>query len=242
MANRYAVLIPIKDHSERVPGKNFRLLQNEPLWSHIVTTLSHIEGIDRIFIDTDSMRFTESALAGFPKVQVIERPLDLRGDFVPTNKLFAHDLAQIDASYEYFLQTHTTNPLLTPRTISRAIAAFEEGLAMGTCDSLLSVTAHHARFYRDDGSAVNHDPKVLLRTQDLDPMLEENSCIYLFTRDSFAKTGARIGEKPLFFEIDRLEATDIDDHQTWDLADALLAHRRAVRPHAEPATLISGLT
>lgn len=87
-----------------------------------------------------------------------------------------------------YLETHVTNPLLRPETI------------------------------RADGSAVNHDPENLVRTQDLEPWFEEDSNLYLFTRDSFAATGARIGRKFLLFETPRLESVDIDDRSDWDLA------------------------
>lgn len=223
--NRYAALIPIKDHSERVPGKNFRPLLGRPLWQHIVETLSRIDAISDIYIDTDSARFSPEVLAPFPKVRLIQRPAELCGDFVSTNKLFAHDLAQIPGSIRHFVQTHTTNPLLGPETLLAALRSFEDAEDEGSADSLFTVTAYHARFYRRDGRAVNHDPKVLLRTQDLDPLLEENSNLYVFTRESFARTNARIGARPLMFEMDRLEATDIDDEETWRLAEALLRAR-----------------
>ena len=84
------------------------------------------------------------------------------------------------------------------------------------------MTPYFARFYRRDLSAVNHNPKELKRTQDLDPLLEENSNLYLFTREAFGRTNARIGARPLLFEMDRNEATDIDDAASWLLAEALL--------------------
>lgn len=223
--NRYAALIPIKDHSERVPGKNFRLLGDKPLWEHIVYTLSGMEEVGAIFIDTDSARFTSSVLASYPKVRIIPRPASLCGDFVPTNALFAHDLSVIGDEFQHFLQTHTTNPLLTRKTVRAAMQRFEESLAAGAADSLFTVTAYFARFYRRDLTPINHDPRELKRTQDLDPVLEENSNLYLFTREAFAATRARIGRRPFLFEMDRLEATDIDDQASWDLAAALLALR-----------------
>lgn len=226
MPHRYAALLPIKDHSERVPRKNFRPLLGLPLWQHIVGTLSRIEEIEAIYINTDSARFTSEVLAPFPKVHIIPRPAELCGDFVSTNRLFAHDLTVIDPSITHFIQSHTTNPLLTVETISRAIADFEAAEKSGAADSLFTVTAYFARFYRRGGDAVNHDPAVLLRTQDLDPLLEENSNLYLFTRSSFASTSARIGARPMLLEMDRLEATDIDDPPTWKLAEALLRMRQ----------------
>jgi CMP-N-acetylneuraminic acid synthetase len=117
--------------------------------------------------------------------------------------------------------THTTNPLLRPGTIHRAIDAYEKGFAAGTCDSLFTVNRFQTRFYREDGSPVNHDPNVLMRTQDLEPWLEENSNLYIFNRESFAATNARIGLKPLMFETPRIESADIDDQEGWDIAETL---------------------
>jgi CMP-N-acetylneuraminic acid synthetase len=86
---------------------------------------------------------------------------------------------------------------------------------------VFTVNKFQARFYRADGSAVNHDPNNLVRTQDLEPWFEENSNLYIFSAESFAATNARIGKRPLMLEIDKTESVDIDDQQSWDLAEAV---------------------
>ena len=118
--------------------------------------------------------------------------------------------------------THVTNPFLSAATIRRALAAYQAGVADGSADSLFTVTRHQTRFYRGDGSAINHDPANLIRTQDLEPWYEENSCMYLFSAASFAATQARIGARPILFPIPKHEAVDIDDEDDWKVA-ALLA-------------------
>ncbi len=225
--SRFAALLPIKDHSERIPGKNFRPLAGRPLWEHVIATLSAIEEIEAIYIDTDSERFQLDVIAPYPKVKTIERPEPLRGDFVSTNKLFAHDLTVIPSEFDFFIQTHTTNPLLNADTVRGAIEKYRQLYEAGDHDSLFSVTRYQSRFYWRDGRAVNHDPANLIRTQDLEPLIEENSNFYLFSRESFAKTNARIGEKPFLFEMDPLEAVDIDDMTGWNLAEALIAANKS---------------
>ena len=90
-------------------------------------------------------------------------------------------------------------------------------------DSLFSVNRHQTRFYRADGTPINHDPDNLIPTQDLEPWFEENSCFYLFSKGSFAATRARIGEKPILYETPKLEAIDIDEQEDWDMATRMLA-------------------
>ena len=64
------------------------------------------------------------------------------------------------------------------------------------------MTPLQTRLWTVDGRPLNHDPRVLLRTQDLEPVYEENSCLYLFDAATLLRTGNRIGERPLLFAID----------------------------------------
>ena len=78
------------------------------------------------------------------------------------------------------------------------------------------------RLYKADGQAYNHNPEELLRTQDLEPLFEENSNFYIFTKESFLNSGKkRIGIKPFMFEIDKIEAVDIDEPQDFVIAESL---------------------
>jgi CMP-N-acetylneuraminic acid synthetase len=86
------------------------------------------------------------------------------------------------------------------------------------------VNRYQTRFYRVDGSAINHDPENLVRTQDLELWFEENSSLYIFTAESFAKTNARIGARPIMFETPRLESIDIDTEPDWRLAEIVSRH------------------
>ena len=217
---KVAALIPIKDHSERVAGKNFKLFCGKPLYHHIIRTLDRTYAVDQIIINTDSERVQLEAPTLSPKVKVHMRPAALRGDFVSTNDIFAHDLSLLDA--DLYLQTHATNPLLKAETIAHALKQFVD--CEGHHDSLFSVTEFYSRFYDKDGKAVNHDPSQLIRTQDLPPLYEENSCLYLFSKESFAKTHARIGQKPMIYPTPRLESVDIDDDITWRIAELLGMH------------------
>ena len=86
---------------------------------------------------------------------------------------------------------------------------------------MFSVTRFQTRFDDENGEALNHDPSVLIKTQDLPVLYEENSCIYLFTKEVFERNKMRIGEKPILFEIDQLEAIDIDVEEEFVLAEKL---------------------
>jgi CMP-N-acetylneuraminic acid synthetase len=218
VTKRIVALVPMRHESERVPGKNYRPIAGQPLYRHIVTALLGCPDIAQIVIDTDSPVIKEDAAETFPQVTVLDRPERLRGGNIPMNDVLLNDVRQVPA--DLYLQTHSTNPLLKPSTIQRAIRELGEHPEH---DSLFAVTRIQARLWSADSTPLNHDPAILLRTQDLPPVYVENSCVYLFTRAQLEERGTRIGSNPLLFEIDRDEASDIDEEQDFRIVEALMA-------------------
>lgn len=208
----------MRHHSQRVPGKNYRPLAGRPLFHHIVGALLACPEISEVVVDTDSPNVMDGLRADFPRVRILERPERLRAGEIPMNEVLLHDTAQVEA--DFYLQTHSTNPLLRPQTISRAIQTFLQNYP--TYDSLFSVTRLQTRLWDALGRAINHNPAVLLRTQDLPPVYEENSCLYIFTRQTLLARRNRLGERPLMFEIDRAEAWDIDDELDFAIVGFLM--------------------
>lgn len=216
MNDGLCALVPMRHTSERVPSKNFRPFAGRPLFHHIVTTLLAVEAVDVVLIDTDSPTIREQVGTYFPQVRVVDRPERLRGGDVPMTEVLRHDVKLV--GHRWILQTHSTNPLLRPETIAHAIEQLAESNAH---DSLFSVTRLQTRLYDAKGKPINHDPNLLLRTQDLPPVYEENSNLYLFPRELILTSGKRIGKRPVLFEIDPLEAVDIDVETDFVLAETL---------------------
>ena len=150
---KLAALVPMRHHSQRVPGKNYRPLAGKPLFQHIIETLLAVPEIDTVMVDTDSEPVMDGVRRLFPTVKLIQRPEHLRADDVPMNDILLHDTAQVQA--DFYLQTHSTNPLLKTETISKGIKTFFE--AFPKYDSLFSVTRLQTRLYFQDGRAINHD-------------------------------------------------------------------------------------
>ncbi|MCI0554612.1 MAG: acylneuraminate cytidylyltransferase family protein [Anaerolineae bacterium] len=218
---KITALVPMRHHSQRVPGKNYRLLAGKPLFHHILETLLAVPEINEVVVDTDSNEVKEGLRQNFPIVKIINRPESLRADDVPMNEILIHDTEQVKA--DLYLQTHSTNPLLKPDTISKAIQLLLTNYPKR--DSLFSVTRWQTRLYDEKGNAINHNPKELIQTQDLPPVYEENSCIYMFTRENLLAKRHRISDRALMFEIDADEAWDIDEELDFAICDFLLTKR-----------------
>ncbi len=217
MSRKIVALLPMKANSERVKGKNFRELSGKPLFRWILESLLSVEEIDHVVINTDARHIlAENGLFESDRVVIRDRKSELCGDLVSMNLILADDIQEIDA--DLYIMTHTTNPLITSETIRSGLEKLTKNPEK---DSLFTVNKVQTRFYREDCSAVNHDPDNLLRTQDLEPWYEENSCLFYFTKESFQKTNARIGEKPVMMVTPPLESLDIDEPHDWEMVAAI---------------------
>lgn len=214
-------LVPMRHHSQRVPGKNYRPLAGKPLFHHIIETLLAVPQINQIVVDTDSNEVLDGLKQHFPSVNILNRPESLRADDTPMNEILIHDTSLFPA--DFYLQTHSTNPLLKAESISKAIQLLITNYPAR--DSLFSVTRLQTRLYDKDGNALNHNPKELIQTQDLPPVYEENSCIYIFTRENLLAKRHRISDKPLLFAIDADEAWDIDEELDFAICDFLMKRK-----------------
>ena len=217
MSHRIAAIVPMRHSSERVPGKNYRSFTGAPLYQWVVESLLECEQISEVVIDTDSPTIIEQAKEKYPTVTILERPEHLRDGNIPMNDVLLNTINQLDA--DFFLQTHSTNPLLRASTIADAVQTFIENYPIYDC--LFSVTRLQTRLWDQLARAVNHNPKILLRTQDLPPIYEENSCIYIFSKDILIQNHNRIGARPYLFEIEAEEAQDIDIEIDFRLAEFL---------------------
>lgn len=212
-------LLPMKANSERVPNKNFRVIAGKPLFAWILDTLLKLDFLDQIVINTDADLNVFGDYLKNKKIFFRVRKSELRGDFVSMNKILEDDILECNSNH--YLMTHTTNPVLSARTIIEANKVFKSRDRLKN-DTLFSVTRFQGRFYREDFSAINHNPNELLRTQDLPAMYFENSCLYLFSQEDFFLNNARIGKKPIMFETPQLESIDIDTEIDWFIAEAVL--------------------
>ncbi|WP_236688514.1 acylneuraminate cytidylyltransferase family protein [Flavobacterium akiainvivens] len=211
----------MKGNSERVPNKNLRDFAGKPLYHRTMEVLLGSKYIDKVIVNTDSEVIKNDLKTFFnDRVIIINRPDEIIGDMVSMNKVIECDVTTEAA--DIYLQTHSTNPLLKTESVDAAIEKMFEFAKTGEYDSIFSVTKMQTRLYKADGSPFNHNPEELLRTQDLEPLFEENSNFYIFTKNSFFNAGEkRIGLKPFMFEIDKIEAVDIDEPEDFIIAESL---------------------
>jgi len=222
---RIVALLPMKANSERVKGKNFRDFGGKPLFKWVLDTLLSVAEIDLIVINTDARHIlAEYGLIDNERILIRDRNEEICGDLISMNLIIKDDIKNIDS--DIYLMTHTTNPFLSRHSVQAAIEKFQTTVKAGGADSLFTVNKVQDRFYDVDVQPINHDPANLIRTQDLDPWYQENSNLYLFSKDSFYKTDARIGANPTMLVTAPYESTDIDTPDDWELGEVMVEYYR----------------
>ncbi|MFT4762206.1 MAG: CMP-N-acetylneuraminic acid synthetase [Paraglaciecola sp.] len=218
---KIAAIVPMRHSSERVKGKNYRDFAGKPLYHRVIDSLLACDAISEVVIDTDSPTILEDAAKHYPTVKLLERPEHLRAGEIPMNDVLLNTIGQLEA--DFFLQTHSTNPLLSADSVKRGVDLFLKNYPI--YDSLFTVTRLQTRLWDPLSRAVNHNPNILLRTQDLPPIYEENSCLYIFSEDILKRKHNRIGDRPFMLEIPAEEAQDIDVELDFRVAEFLFKEK-----------------
>lgn len=217
MTHNITAIVPIKEHSKRLPNKNFRDFNGKPLYHWILDTLSSVDEINKIVVNTDSERILENGQKVFD-IEVSERPERLIGD-PTTRNIIKYEVNRNSA--DTYIQTYCTSPLLEASTISSALQKYIESEKH---DSLFTVTKHQIRLYDENLEPINHDPAGVMRTQDVDPVYEDNSSMYIYGENIFKKQdhtigAVPIGEYPIAYEMNKIEAIDIDVKSDFEMAE-----------------------
>lgn len=205
-------IMPIKLNNERCPGKNTRLLGDKPLLAHELDNLKRTGLCDSINVYCSD----EAVIPFIPEgVNFVKRPSFLDLPTSNFNQIFENFMNTVDA--EVYVYAHATAPFITVDTMQQCI----EAVKSGEYDSAFCASKIQTFLWKN-GEPLNFDASNLPRTQDLDPIYQETSGVYVFTKEVFKKYGRRIGVNPFIKEVTFKETVDIDNPEDFDLAEALI--------------------
>tara|TARA_A100001015_G_scaffold310428_1_gene411797 strand:+ start:204 stop:851 length:648 start_codon:yes stop_codon:yes gene_type:complete len=211
----FTAYLPIKLNSERVVNKNFLEINKKPLFYYILNTLTQINDITEILVDYDQDEVKVRISHEFPNLKFIKRSKSLSDPKESVNNLISNNIDVIEN--EYVIQTHVTNPLIKSDTIQKALNQFKtDGIP------LFSVNEYYSRFYNKDKTEINHSIETLIPTQELDPIYEENSNFYIFSKENFKDMNNRISKRSNYFVMNKNESIDIDEYEDLEIVKKYL--------------------
>lgn len=214
---RTTAIMPIKLNNERCPGKNIRLLGGKPLLHYELDTLkeSHLCNSINVFCSSPEI------ISFLPEgVNFVKRPEYLDLPSSNFTQIFESFMALYEA--DIYVYAHATAPYITLDSMKACIMAVQsEEYDSAFCAVKLQ------DYLWQDGKPLNFDPSNLPRTQDLAPIYQETSGIYVFTREVFAEHHRRIGVNPYIREVTFREAIDIDTPEDFSLAEIFCGKENA---------------
>lgn len=207
-------IIPVKLNSERVPGKNFRMLNGKKLYMHIVEHAMQANVFDDIFVDTNSDELAEYARG--LGIGVIERIPELAANTANGNDLLLYE-KKLYPDYDYYFQLFATAPFLQPESIK---ACVDKLMTSNEFDSCFTAVKHNG-FYWFNRNPVNYRPCLLPRSQDMEPLYEETTGLYGISAASLERYRSRIGRNPYIHIVSKYEAVDINTEEDFRIAQCV---------------------
>jgi len=211
-----AAFVPIRLNSQRVEGKNLRLLGGEPLLCHILRALLRTERIDEVYVYCSNETIRPLLPEG---VRFLRRSEDLDRDTTLGREIYDAFTAEVDA--DLYVLAHATSPFIRPETIDRAL----EKVLSGSCDSAFSVEKMQT-FAWYEGRPLNYSLENIPRTQNIEPVYVETSAFFIFPRQLWRERRRRIGDRPYMAVVDRIEGLDIDYPEDFAMAEVIAASKR----------------
>ena len=214
---KVVAIVPIRLNSQRVAGKNLRLLAGEPLMCHILRTLCDVPRIDEIHVYCSD----ESIRAYLPAgVRFLRRSPSLDRNDTLGREIYDAFTAEVEA--DIYVLAHATSPFIRASTIAAALDKVIEGRG---CDSAFSAEKLQT-FAWYEGRPLNYSLRDIPRTQEIKPVYVETSAFFIFRREVWCDLGQRIGRHPHMAVVDRIEGLDIDNPEDFALAEAIARSRQ----------------
>ena len=209
---KIVAIMPIKLKNERCPGKNTRLLGPKPLLQYELDSLQETGLCSSINVFCSD----EAVVPYLPQgVNFLQRPKELDLPTSNFTQIFTCFMNEVDA--DIYVYAHATAPFISVETMKACIEAVKNG----EYDSAFCAVKLQDYLWKN-GEPLNFDATNLPRTQDLEPIYQETSGVYVFTKEVFKQYKRRIGVKPFIKEVSFREAVDIDNPEDFDLAEIML--------------------
>ena len=193
-----------------------------PLFHHIVSTLLSVDRISEGgHRHRQPDRQANRSRRAFPTVDVIDRPEHLLGG------AHADDRRAAATTRRSVRRSGTCRPTpptrcCAPSTIEAALDRMEQ--QAGDHDSLFSVTRLQTRLYDGRRLGAQPRPRRCCSAPRTCRRSTRRTPTSISSRPTQIAEGRRIGDRPILFEIDPLEAVDIDEEPDFVLAEALDRH------------------
>ena len=214
---KITAVIPVRAGSQRVKNKNLRPFGNTNLLELKIKTLKKVDEIDNIIVSSDSDEMLE--LATKLGVKTHKRDSYYASSECPNYKFWQH-LAEKVVDTDYFMMANCVAPFIKVNTYKAIIATFRNNINNNDCIT----TVENVKDFiwdADKIKAINYDGNLAPNSQNLPDLVKLTFAITIVSRHYVIDNCNIIGNNPMFYRLDQLEATDIDTMHDFVVAELL---------------------
>lgn len=226
-------IIPARGGSQRIPRKNIKLFNGEPMIAHSIRVALASGVFDRVIVSTDDQEIADVARACGAEVPFM-RPADLADAFTGTAAVIQHALQSVSGtfgqSFEYACCIYATAPLLQARFLRQGFealhAAPEKSYAFSVCS--FGFPVQRALVVDGDGCVNAMYPEYRsVRSQDLPVAYQDAGQFYWGRSDAWLRGDTVFSALSLPVVLPRHLVQDIDSPEDWLRAEYLYAALKA---------------
>lgn len=236
--------IPARSGSRRVPGKNVRRLGSHPMIAYTIAAANESGIFDAIVVSTDSAEYAEIGKY-YGAESPFLRPIDIAGATSPDIEWVIHALDGLEAAgrrYECFSILRPTSPFRQAATIRRAWESFSSETGADSLRAVEKCRQHPGKMWVIRGKrmlpvlpyTVGTTPWHSSQYAALPEIYVQNASLEIaWTR--VARSGSIAGEAIVPFVSEGHEGFDINEPESWWLAEHLIATGEAALPRVPQA-------
>lgn len=228
--NKILVYIPARGGSKRIPNKNIKNFLGQPLIAYAIKQARSLSFIDRVIVDTDSLKISRIAKKYGAEVPWL-RPSYLAQDNSQGIDSLLYTIKRLEKEQgykpDYVLILQTTSPLREPEDILKCWQLIQKSNA----NSVLTVCPTHPRLYhlspQNDLLLVNYPKKWSDNVQDWEPGFVLNGCfVYIVKTKALLTEKTDITKKTKAVICDKWRSIDLDEPEDWAIAELVYKNKK----------------
>lgn len=217
----FVLHIPARAGSKRVPAKNLRIMNGQPMIRYAIDAALKSGVTDQCYVNTDSEEIIAYVTSSCPKMNIFLRAPELANDQASSDQ-FNYDIIT-KLKPNHLIMINPVCPLITAEDIRRAVEAY----LASDCDTLISSSSTQMQVFCE-GEPVNialNEP--LAPSQSNKRVTTLNWAVTIWDAQKFSERMeqfgyASLGENRLLFDIDPIHAVKVSEEKDFLFAEQLI--------------------
>lgn len=224
--------VPVRGGSKSIPFKNIKEFCGRPLVYWCLEELNKAKSIDLIVVASDCDQILSIVeKLNYKKLSTFKRSKENASDTSTTESVVLEYLENCAHNEnDLFLLVQATSPFTRAIDFEKSI----KHLLDTRSDSLVSCVRSKRFIWNKKGFPENYQLADRPRRQEFDGYMIENGAFYINTVGNFLSSGLRVSGKIVLYEMNEINAIEIDEEIDWLIAEKLMIEMMTDRISVKP--------